>query len=116
MTMNAAIRYTLAAILAGSLTAGVASPAAADELPQHLVRFGDLDPNHLAGTTILYSRIRIAAEQVCEPLNARALSSVAAAHRCMEQAVARAVAEVNVPALSSYHSQQTEKFMIVARK
>jgi UrcA family protein len=116
MTMKTALRYTLTMMLVASLSAGAAATAAADEAPQRTVHFADLNPNLSAGAAALYSRIRIAAAQVCERVNASALSSVASAHRCMDQAIARAVADVNTPALSGYYMTKTGQTVIVASK
>jgi UrcA family protein len=114
--MNAATRYTLAALLVCSWSAGALAMGSADEIPQRTVHFADIDVSSGAGAAILYSRIKIVAAQVCEQINARSLPAVALAHRCMAQAISRAVADVNVPALSSYHLAQTGQSMIVARK
>ena len=57
---------------------------------------------------MLYTRIRSAAKAVCLPeynwlMEMRELST-----QCREQAIARAVADVNAPALTAYYQGRTE--------
>ena len=70
---------------------------------QYLSR--DLDT--LQGASILYRRIRAAATSVCSPLENRALERKASWDRCLNNAVANAVAAVHNDTLSAYHAQYT---------
>ena len=91
------------------IVAAVQLPGAAvarilpDEPPQRVVRYADLDLTHPAGAATLYSRLRVAARDVCDPVNPRDRSSV----NCAETALARAVADVNAPALTDYYLGKT---------
>jgi UrcA family protein len=75
--MNAATRYTLAAMFVCSWSAGASAMGSADEIPQRSVHFADVDVSSGARAAILYSRIKIVAAQVCEQINARSLPAVA---------------------------------------
>ncbi len=114
--MKTAIRYWLLAARAGISTAGTATTALADELPQRTVSFSDLDLSHSAGAAVLYSRINGAAAQVCDQHGVRSLEAFTTARRCIDQAIARAVAEVDVPALTSLYRAKTGQPVIVAQK
>jgi UrcA family protein len=74
------------------------------EIATRTVKYADLDLTRNAGAATLYLRIKSAAREVCEPISfTYAWKSVATAHRCMDQAIFRAVADVNAPLLTSYY-------------
>jgi len=75
---------------------------ALDEPPTRVVEFGDLDLNRDVGVAALYARIKSAAREVCEPLDAWSLRLLRQRFDCREDALGRAVADVNSPALSAY--------------
>lgn len=77
------------------------------DVSRRTVNFADLDVSRSAGAAVLYSRIRSAARDVCEPAIAR--ESMSRTIRCMDAAIARAVADVNAPALTSYHLAKTNR-------
>lgn len=114
--MTTAIRCTLLAVLMGSLSAAFAAVALADESPNRVVHYTDLDLTRSTGVEMLYTRIKVAAREVCEPEGTRGLAFVAAANQCMEQAIANAIARVGAPALTNYYLVKTGKSMIVARQ
>jgi UrcA family protein len=116
MTMTTAIRIWLLAALAGASVAGTATTALADELPQRTVSFSDLDLSHSAGAAVLYSRIKAAAAQVCDQHAVRSLEAFTTTRRCMDQAIAHAVTEMDVPALTSLYRAKTGQPVIVAQK
>jgi UrcA family protein len=74
-----------------------------DEPPARVVKFRDLDLSQKAGVATLYSRIRSAAHEVCEPLDEVSIKLLRQRFDCRQDAVARAVADVNSPALTSYY-------------
>jgi UrcA family protein len=83
------------------------------EYAQRTVNFRTLDLTHNQGVDRLYARIRIAAESVCAPVSSiEQLKSRVGAKRCQADAIARAVADVNVPALTNLH--QGQKQIVVA--
>ena len=76
--------------------------SALDEPPRRVVEFGDLDLNRDVGVAALYARIRSAAREVCEPLDVWSLRMLRQQFDCRENAIGRAVADVNSPALTAY--------------
>jgi UrcA family protein len=116
MTMKTATRYTLLAVLICSFNAvaGAAEPGA--EPAKRVVNFADLDLSRDTGITVLYARLRSAARMVCAPANERALESITPTRRCVEQAVKRAVADVNAPALTNYYLAKTGQSIILAER
>jgi UrcA family protein len=81
------------------------------------VKFGDLDVTRSAGAATLYSRIQRAAREVCEPgFASGAREVILLTHRCMEQSIARAVADVNAPALTAYHLAKTKQAITLAHR
>ena len=105
--MKIAISCTLLVVLMGSLNGVAAAGEWDNELPKRVVHFADLDLTRNAGVAALYARIQSAAREVCAPTGSRGLQSIVARDRCMTQSIARAVANVNVPTLTSYHLVKT---------
>lgn len=96
----------LAAVAASPLNA-LADSAGFEQTPTRVVRYGDLDLNQQSGVVSLYSRIRSAAREVCEPIEEVSIKLLRAKYDCRQDAVARAVADVNSPALSDYYADRT---------
>jgi UrcA family protein len=71
------------------------------------VSLAGLDLAHPAGVAVAYRRIRLASEAVCQNLSPRDLSQRKLWQECISQAIARAVADVNAPALTAYSSDKT---------
>jgi UrcA family protein len=119
MNMKTAIPCAMLAILLGPLSACADVYAAQPgyEFATRTVKYGDLDLTRTAGAVALYSRIQAAARTVCEPVSSSArLESVAITRRCMDQSITRAVADVNAPALTSYHLTRTKQTITLARQ
>ena len=97
-----------ACLLAGSL--GVAQAATpVTDVPQIAVSYSDLDLTSSEGTRELYKRIASAAREVCPYPNARALAEVAVNHSCREMAIAKAVRQVNSPALVALRAEHVKR-------
>jgi UrcA family protein len=81
------------------------------EFAQRTVSYADLDLTRSAGAEALYTRIRSAAKQVCAPsFPTWEWEATKTTRPCIDQAIARAVADVHAPMLTSYYmakSQQT---------
>jgi UrcA family protein len=92
------------ALAFGFQTAHAASP---QDAPSVFVQFGDLDLSRTAGATILYQRLRGAAETVCASLDDRNLLRHMKFNACVQRAIGAAVAKVDRPALSAYYKAQT---------
>jgi UrcA family protein len=85
-----------------------AADTSAAELPQSItVRFADLNLDQPADAGKLYHRIRIAAESICSQRELDGTHRVSPAwERCVNDAVALAVARVDRPTLSAYHQRR----------
>src|SRR2546429_8872336 len=94
------------AALTACLIVGASAYAAApaDPSPSVRVSYHDLDLATEQGTQALYARIVLAARRVCEVSDIRKLAEVAAANACREQAIARAVRDVNNPRLAAIYT------------
>ncbi len=99
MNTNNRIRIAAAVALFAALTAG----AQAADVPQVHVKYGDLNLTTTSGATVLYQRIRGAADQVCGVADSGDLARFARAKACAAHTVAAAVAAVNVPALTGVY-------------
>jgi UrcA family protein len=81
---------------------------AAAERRQVAVSYADLDLSKPAGAQTLYKRIKGAASRVCRPTGLYVMAS--RSHRkCIETAVADAVAQVDRPSLTALHREQTAR-------
>jgi len=103
MTRSSLIASLLLAAGVAGLTATPAT-AAPGAVPARVVRFDDLNLEQARGVQILYRRIQVAAGAVCgEPVlpGTRFVSPLWKA--CVADAVQRAVAQVDRPALTAYH-------------
>lgn len=103
ITLTNVPRLMTAAIF-GALALGYgALSIAADnsDVPQTVVKFGDLNISNPQGAATLYSRISVAAHQVCESFDgdSRNLGSRALLGACIHKAIAGAVSKVGRPEL-----------------
>jgi len=103
--MKSAVR-ALAAVTMASVCA-IASAGSPDPSPQRTVSFADLDITHPAGAAVLYQRIRAAAREVCRSSIGHDLNFAELSGYCVQDAIARAVNEVNTPTLSRYYETAT---------
>ncbi|TLZ40215.1 MAG: UrcA family protein [Gammaproteobacteria bacterium] len=94
------------AALTACLIVGASAYAAAptDPSPSVQVSYHDLNLATEEGTQALYARIVSAAHKVCEVRDIRNLAAFAAASACREQAIARAVHDVNNPRLAAVYT------------
>ena len=93
----------LAGLAANPPSTFAASVGFEEPLAARVVSYGDLDLSSNAGAATLYSRIRSAAREVCEPLDDVMIKLLRAKYDCRADAVARAVAKVDSPALTNYY-------------
>jgi UrcA family protein len=94
-------------LLAGSL--GVAQAAPAQQTPQVVVSYGDLDLSSSDGVRELYKRIASAAREVCPYAGAREVGQVALNHACRNAAISRAVRDVNSPQLVALRAELVKR-------
>jgi len=101
------IRTTLraAALSAFGALVFIAASTAADagtlDVRTQTVRYDDLDLSKPAGAQALYSRIRIAAREVCQSLPGVVWSETVTERTCIEQAIDGAVIKLNSPGLTT---------------
>jgi len=70
------------------------------------VSYADLDLTKEAGAERLYLRIRSAARSVCGTPGLQQIINVSRIRQCAEDATARAIAQVNSPALTRYYEEK----------
>jgi len=103
--LRTAVAFTVLATGAAIGAAGSASAASADA-PALTVRYADLNLSTEQGALALYGRIVAAANRVCVAGNMLDPDSMATARACREEAIARAVRDVNRPTLASVYVQR----------
>ena len=116
-TMSTANRFhsLIATALFSAISFSFAALPATADIDQVTVKFGDLDISHPQGATVLYNRIRAAAEEVCSPLVGSAIASAAgrggpnALRACVNESIEDAVIKLNEPALIAVYSAKTGK-------
>jgi UrcA family protein len=96
----------VAAVCLASVTIVAHADEAANGVPARTVHYSDLDINTRAGATVLYARIRNAANQVCGDVDSRQLVVSAAAKACVKRAIYTSVRSVNSPKLTSVYNSQ----------
>jgi UrcA family protein len=92
------------ALALGFQSAHAAPP---ENVPSVVVHFADLDLSRSEGATVLYRRLKGAAETVCAPLDGGDLARHMSFKACVQNAISTAVAKVDQPALSAYHEAKT---------
>ena len=102
-----AIGIAWAVLACGPIT-WVANTARADQaVPHKVVHFKGLNLSSSEGAALLYGRIKDAAREVCGERDRFILSQSHAIKICMNDAVSRAVAEINSPVLTSLYQAKT---------
>jgi len=97
-----------AATLIAVATLASAAAYADNALPSQAVKFGDLNLNSAQGAATLYKRILAAARNVCPGDESdRQLGPISVRQSCTDEAVARAVRQINNTTLTSYYSEKT---------
>ena len=92
--------------LAGVLAAGAAS--ATGDVPAVSVKYSQESLATNGGVYDLYRRITIAAKQVCPDVSIRDLSALHQMEVCRDQAVARAISQIDNPKLAALHASRSK--------
>jgi UrcA family protein len=71
------------------------------------IKFQDLNLDTTAGVEALYQRIHAAAERVCAHPAEPKLGAASASEKCTNGAAARAIKDVNVPALTAFAANRS---------
>jgi UrcA family protein len=90
-------------------TATMAAHATELDAPTRMVHYADLNLNTPAGISVLYKRIRYAAEEVCGDAKWRGLAEAAAARACVDHAVYVSVHSVNNANLTNEYEAHVGK-------
>jgi UrcA family protein len=108
-SMTIARNFLGAAVAVVSLAgaAAYADTVPANPSPLRVVRYKDLNLDQPRDVARLFSRISSAADGVCGPRSYGGYPETAAHASCCHDAVARAVARVDHPALTAYFQQRT---------
>lgn len=97
-----------AALCLTGFASGVYATDPTDGNPTREVSFAGLNLTKPADVERLYRRIAGAAAQVCEPVGGEAmLARKLRAKQCVAEAIARAIGDVNAPALTRYYAMKT---------
>jgi UrcA family protein len=107
-TLNNTKHIALAAVVAFGLStvAFGAYAGQTDDVPTRTVRYADLDLNTQKGATVLYNRIRQAAEQVCGYEGLQPLVIAAPVKACVDRAVASSVQAMNNARLTGVYDRR----------
>lgn len=84
------------------LASANASNHGADVQLSKIVNYSDLNLSNPTGISRLYSRLQSASRDVCAPLDER--GSQIKFQACQKDAMQKAVADISVPALTSYYN------------
>jgi UrcA family protein len=95
--------------LAGIMAAGAASAAGHDsDVPSIVVKYSDQSLATDDGAYALYRRITSAAKRVCPDASTKDLSRLAKAEQCREDAVARAIRQIDNSRLAALHAARSK--------
>jgi UrcA family protein len=97
------------AVLFGPLAATSAAASSSYEVATRTVKFGDLNLSSRDDVATLYARIKAAANEVCEPTDSRSIDTAVHVRHCKEQAISRAVADVQSSMLMAFHMATTNQ-------
>lgn len=96
------------ATVAFAVPAFAADSVSLDEPATRAVSYGDLDLGSREGVQSLYGRLRYAARVVCTVHEGQRIEQRMAHRRCMNDALATAVREVDDPGLTAYAMRRDE--------
>src|SRR5258708_32187025 len=94
---------TMMIFVLGLQLANAASPGG---VPSVTVHFADLDLSHSQGVTVLYRRLKDAAETVCAAQNGRDFGSQMRFKACWQAALSTAVTQAHQAPLTAYYAAQ----------
>jgi UrcA family protein len=103
---RAAVALLLLGGLAGVMAAGAATSY--DDPPSVVVKYSDLALATDSGVNQLYRRIMSAARQVCPDSSIRDLGMQRQVEACRNQAVAKAVRQIDNSRLAALHATHTK--------
>jgi UrcA family protein len=107
LKLRTAVACSLLATSVSSFAAVSSSAETQEDYRSRVVKFGDLDLRHGEDAAVLYARIRSAARAVCYPPYNSLVLQRSISDQCRDQTIARAVSDVNAPALTTYYTERT---------
>ena len=99
-------RFTSIALISSLALMSIAHAGPVPQAPQIVVHFADLDLTRAEGATVLYQRLEAAAEVVCGRED-RDIERSVQFKKCVQRAIANAVANVGRPAVTTYYRART---------
>ncbi len=112
LSVTKVVRMAWGLVASAAIAWGGGNAAQAGEpdnsVPHKVVSFHDLNLNSPEGAAALYRRINAAAYEVCGSPDRYDLSTLKL-HRCVKDAVSRAIAQVNSPMLTSLYEAKSGK-------
>jgi UrcA family protein len=104
------MRSKVGVLLMSSLAILASTHAIADTtvtVQSEVVRYDDLRLISAVGAAVLYGRLRAAAERTCgAPQNKKPIDQEVRFRACVDDAIAKAVVQVNEPLLTWYHDSK----------
>ena len=98
------------ATLAAGLSTNQASAASSDDIVKSVVvRYSDLNLSEPKDASALYARIRRAALVACGEVGPNQLARLPQFQKCVDQAVANAVAHVNSQQVTEIHEARVQR-------
>jgi UrcA family protein len=98
------------AVLAGLASGGAfAQEPSNANAPSVTIRYSDLNLAKPGAVQVLYRRVESAAKEVCNHGESRELSRMAAAERCIDQAMGEAIAKIDVPQLNALYRTKSNR-------
>jgi UrcA family protein len=95
--------------LAGVMAVGAACAASPDsDVPSVVVKYSEQSLATDGGVNDLYRRITNAAKQVCPEASIRNLSALSRVEACRDQAVARAIRQIDNSRLAALHAAHSK--------
>jgi UrcA family protein len=98
---SAAAMVLACVFVVSSAAAGEPAPAYGEVRTEN-IKFQDLNLTTTAGVDALYKRVHSAALRVCATSGTPNLGSASDSAKCSKQATARAIKELNLPALTAF--------------
>ena len=107
MNLSRAAIMTTVAVIGFALSAAA---SAGTDTPTLTVKYNDLNVESEQGARELYSRLRTASRHVCSAFEGRELRQRAAWKECYQEALTKAVMDLNVERLTALHlRKQTDR-------
>jgi UrcA family protein len=98
-----------ALVALASLSASAFATESSQTQARETVKYGDLNLAHPEGVAALYQRVAVAAGKVCSSYESSDLTLRGQWRACVRDARSRAIADINIPALSAYAASREER-------